>query len=340
MAREAEVRGDPTPDPADGAPSDDRVVVVGQGYQHYRTEEAILRPYGVGRIAAVDPSDPAFGARLAVAEAILVRETPITAALIAAAPKLRVVVRYGIGVDNVDLGAAREHGVYVANVPEYGIEDVSDHALALYLAVQRRIVTRDREVRSGRWDVGQREPMRRSATLRFGLVGYGRIARAFHRKIGALGATGVLVHDPALDTAPEGCELVDLGALAERADVVSLHAPLTPPTRHLIDAAVLDRMRPGAILINTARGGLVDEAALVAAVRSGRLRAGLDVFEREPPDASNPLLALDGVVLSDHTAWYSETSVEELQAGAAQEVARVLGGSPPRAWVNRWEAAP
>ena len=312
------------------------VIVVGHGYDDYTTEEAVLRPYGVARVVAVDPDDASFGDHLAEAEAILVRETPITAAHIAAAAKLQVIVRYGIGVDSVDLEAARERRVYVANVPDYGAEDVSDHALALYLALQRRIVSRDRAVRAGVWNVGQAEPMHRADTLEFGLVGYGRIARTLHRKLVALGARDVLVCDPVLQDAPAGTILVDLPTLAERADVISLHAPLNTATRHMIDAAILGRMKPGAILINTARGGLVDEQALIEAIREGGLRAGLDVFEIEPPAADNPLLALEGVVLSDHTAWYSETSIDELQSGAAQEVARVFRGEEPHSWVNRW----
>lgn len=318
-------------------PPERHVIVVGHGYDDYRTEEAILRPHGVGRIAQVDPDDPSFADHLATAEAILVRETPITAAHIAAAPKLRVIVRYGIGVDSVDLAAARERRIYVANVPDYGAEDVSDHALALYLVLQRRLVTRDRAVRQGTWNVGQAEVMRRTGTLCFGLIGYGRIARAFHRKIAALGVRDALVHDPVLATAPDGAELADLDTIAERADVISLHAPLTDATRHMIDAAFLARMKAGAILVNTARGGLVDEQALVEAVKAGRIRAGLDVFETEPPAADHPLFALDDVVLSDHTGWYSETSVEELQSGAAKEVARVFEGREPDAWVNRWD---
>jgi D-3-phosphoglycerate dehydrogenase / 2-oxoglutarate reductase len=319
-----------------GDPAERHVIVVGHGYDDYRTEAAILRPHGVRGIAQVDPADPTFADHLARADAILVRETPITAAHLEAAPKLRVIARYGIGVDSVDLEAARQRRVYVANVPDYGAEDVSDHALALYLALQRRIVTRDRAVRSGAWNIGQAEPMRRSATLCFGLVGYGRIARALHRKLAGLGAREVLVCDPVLTGSPAGAELVDLTMLAQRADVISLHAPLTEQTRHLVDRDLLARMKPGVILVNTARGGLVDEAALLDAVREGRVRAGLDVFESEPPPADHPLFASSDVVLSDHTAWYSETSIEELQSGAAQEVARVFAGEPPHSWVNRW----
>jgi D-3-phosphoglycerate dehydrogenase / 2-oxoglutarate reductase len=322
------------------------VIVVGHGYSDYATEEAILRPHGVGRIVQVDPADDAFADQLARAEAILVRETPITAGHLAAAPKLRVIVRYGIGVDSVDLEAAKARRVYVANVPDYGAEDVSDHALALYLAVQRRIVTRDRALRAGAWNVGQAEPMQRTGALCFGFVGFGRIARALHRKIVALGVRDVLIADPLLEGtppgtpggAPEGTVVVDLATLAERADVISLHAPLTERTRHLVDAELLARLKPGAILINTARGGLVDERALLDALKAGRVRAGLDVFETEPPPSDHPFFERDDVVLSDHTGWYSEASIVELQSGAAREVARVFEGKPPASWVNRWEA--
>ena len=319
------------------ATSDRHVIVVGHGYDDYATEEAILRPHGVGAIAQVDPGDADFADHLARADAILVRETPITAEHMAAAPRLRVIVRYGIGVDSVDLDAARERRVYVANVPDYGAEDVSDHALALYLVLQRRIVARDRAVRNGVWNVGQAEPMRRSATLSFGLLGYGRIARVFHRKIAALGARDVLVCDPVLDSSPGGTELVDLIGLAARSDVISLHAPLTETTRHVIDTGFLERMKPGAILINTSRGGLVDERALLQALNEGRVRAGLDVFESEPPPSDHPFFEREDVVLSDHTAWYSETSIHELQSGAAQEAARVFSGEEPSSWVNRWD---
>lgn len=315
------------------------VLVVGAGYRSYATELDALAPYGVQRIEVGDPTSSGFAEQLQRCHAILVRETPIGRNLMEAAPNLQAIVRYGIGVDNVDLEAARERRIYVANVPEYGIEDVSDHALALYLALARRIVSRDRAVRQGVWGVGQSEPMQRSAQQTFGLVGYGKIARAFHRKIRALGVQRTLIHDPALSEPPAGGELADLPTLFATATVVSVHAPLSAATRHLISAELLGRMPPGAILINTARGGLIDEPALIERVLAGKLRVGLDVFEREPPAAAHPLFHSDDAVLSDHTGWYSEASVVELQHGAAAEVARVFGGQPPKSWLNPWEAS-
>jgi D-3-phosphoglycerate dehydrogenase / 2-oxoglutarate reductase len=170
-----------------------------------------------------------------------------------------------------------------------------------------------------------------------GLVGYGGIARAFQKKMAPFAPRRILVVDPYLAHDPPGTERVDIGTLCAESDLISLHAPLTSETRHVIGASEFARMRPTTILVNTARGGLVDEEALVAALREGRIfGAGIDVFEREPPPPDHPLLALDNVVLSDHTAWYSESSVRELQTRASREIARVFAGRPPDSWVNRW----
>ncbi len=183
--------------------------------------------------------------------------------------------------------------------------------------------------------------MYRIAGRALGLVGYGRIAQALERKMRGLGVARVLVYDPLLaPSALAGVESVDLNSLCRRSDFISLHAPLTRDSSHIINSTRLALMKPTAILVNTARGGLIDETALVEALRSRRIfGAGIDVFEHEPPGQDHPLLALDNVVLSDHTAWYSEESAAELQTKAAEEVARVLQGEPPRHWVNRWTRA-
>ncbi len=315
------------------------VYVVGQGYRNYDTEGAILAPYGVAGIETTDPDDPGFADALARADALLVREARIDRAVIERAPRLRAIVRYGIGVDNVDLEAARERRIYVANTPGYGVDEVSTHALALLLAVARRVVPRDRSVRAGGpWAIGQDEPMHSLTGRTLGIVGFGAIARAFVAKMAAFAPRRTLVHDPYVTDLPAGLERADVATLCREADLISLHAPLTPETRHLIGAAELASMPPNTILVNTGRGGLVDEAALVEALRAGRpFGAGIDVFEREPFDPSHPLAQLDNVVLSDHTAWYSEASVRELQTRAAEEVARVFAGERPNSWVNPWD---
>jgi D-3-phosphoglycerate dehydrogenase len=245
-------------------------------------------------------------------------------------------VRYGIGIDNIDLDAARSRQIFVANVPDYGAEEVSDQALALLYGVVRRVAARDRAVREGAWNVSRHERMYRVAGRTLGLVGYGRIAKAFERKMRGCGVARVLVSDPYASPAP-AIEIVDLDTLCRDADYISVHAPLVPATQHLIDRRRISLMKPTAIVINTARGPLIDEEALIAALAAGRIfGAGLDVYEHEPPRRDHPLFGFANVVLSDHTGWYSEESVTELQTKAAEEVARVLRGERPRHWVNPW----
>lgn len=318
-----------------------KVVVVDPGYRDYDVERRILAPFDADIVLADCEGDAdAVAQAVRDADAVLLRESPLTEAAIEEMSRCRAIVRYGVGVDNIDLEAARRRRIPVANVPDYGAEEVSDHALALLLAVVRRVAKRDRDLRAGAWDVGQSEPIYRIRGRVLGLVGYGRIARHFHRKTGGLGIARTLVFDPVLeDIEAEDVRQVTLDVLCRESDFISLHAPLTEETGHLIDETRLRLMKPEAVIINTARGALVDEAALARALAEGRLfGAGLDVFEREPPRPDNPLLGLDNVVLSDHGGWYSEDSVHELQAMAAEEVVRVFSGDRPKSWVNEWDS--
>ena len=328
-----------TPEGRNPAPSPaPLVVVLDGGFGSYHAEREVLEPLGATLVERSCRGDrDMIHAALRPADAVLVRECPLDREAFQAMENCRIVVRYGVALDNIDLEAATERRIPVANVPEFGIDEVSNHALGLLLAVARRIPARDRDVRAGRWNVARAEPMYRLAGGTLGLVGYGRIGAAFHRKAAGLGFARTLVHDPALTQAPEGAELAPLGRLCLEADVISLHASLSGATRHLISRALIGLMKPSAILINTARGGLVDEAALVEALAERRLfGAGLDVFEREPPGADNLLMTVPGVVVTDHTAWYSEQSVADLQREAAEEIARVFSGQPPLNWVNCW----
>lgn len=313
------------------------VVALDDGYAAYDQEEALL--HGVGARFAVRPcrGDAAAAAAAARdADVVLVRESPVSRAVIAAMTRCRAVIRYGIGVDNIDQAAARERRIMVANVPDYGIDEVSTQAVALALALARRVCLHDGEVRAGRWSTGVLEPMYRLRGRTLGLVGYGRIARMTHEKLAGFGFGRVLVHDP-LAELPTGVEPASVDEICRAADLISLHAPLNAATRHLIDARRLALMRPTAILVNTARGGLVDLDALHAALRAGQLLgAGLDVFDPEPPDPAHPLFALANVVVTNHIGWYSEESMRELQRKAAEEALRVLRGEPPRHWLNRW----
>lgn len=319
-----------------------RVVIVNIGYPSFQTEKDILAPLD----AAVVPAQFDCTTEEEVIEvardahAVLVREAPIGRRVIAAMAKCRAIVRYGVGIDNIDLEAAAAKRIYVANVPGYGTEEVSDHAVALLLACIRNLLHRDRSLRLGRFETDIDDQIFRTAGNVLGLIGYGQISQAVHRKWKGFKPSRVLICDPYAD--PQlieagGGESVDLEVLLAESDYVSLHAPLTDETRYIIDAIALGHMKSTAILINTARGELIDEAALVEALnRKQILAAGLDVFESEPIPLGHPLAGFPNVVLTSHVGWYSKNSVRELQTRAAHEVRRILSGVKPENWVNPW----
>ncbi|KIL34370.1 hypothetical protein SD71_20290 [Cohnella kolymensis] len=316
-----------------------RVVIVNAFYPHYEMEKEILAPFH-STVEHVHVSGDLVLLLDAVrsADAVMVRETPITAQTIGAMEKCKVIVRYGVGVDNIDLIAARAKGIYVANVPDYGSDEVAEHALALLMAVSRRIVSRDHAVRGGSWNIGPREPMYSLKGRTVGIIGFGRIGQAFHQKVSGLGFGKTLVYDPSAKHPVPEVEYVTLEQLCAESDVISLHLPLTTESYHLLDRSKLTLMKPNAILVNTARGGLVDEEALAQVLQDRKiLGAGLDVFEMEPPNLNQPLFQQHNVIATDHTGWYSEESLRDLQGKAALEIAKVFSGSPPGAWVNRWE---
>ncbi|MFK8636237.1 C-terminal binding protein [Escherichia coli] len=316
-----------------------KIVVIEPGYLNYSAEENILQDWDPQFV--VVPANASLEEKLrqvSNADAIMVREATVSRPMIEAMQQCRVIVRYGVGVDNIDSQAAKEKGIYVANVPGYGSEDVAEHALALLLAATRRIATRNRDVRDGQWGIGQREPMFRLAGKILGVVGFGRISRCFVQKASGIGFKRILVVDPLLtdkQASQAGVTRVNLDTLCREADFISLHAPLTPDTHHLIGEAELAKMKPSAVLVNTSRGGLIDEQALINALLQQRIfAAGLDVFESEPLSAKSPLLQMDNTLCTDHTAWFTEESVVELQSKAAHEVRRAFEGEHPLNWVN------
>ena len=316
-----------------------KIVVIKPGYLNYSAEENILQDWDPQFV--VVPANASLEEKLrqvSNADAIMVREATVSRPMIEAMQQCRVIVRYGVGVDNIDSQAAKEKGIYVANVPDYGSEDVAEHALALLLAATRRIATRNRDVRDGQWGIGQREPMFRLAGKILGVVGFGRISRCSVQKASGIGFKRILVVDPLLtdkQASQAGVTRVNLDTLCREADFISLHAPLTPDTHHLIGEAELAKMKPSAVLVNTSRGGLIDEQALINALLQQRIfAAGLDVFESEPLSAKSPLLQMDNTLCTDHTAWFTEESVVELQSKAAHEVRRAFEGEHPLNWVN------
>ena len=316
-------------------------VALDDGYASYEQERRILSEVGARfELRPCAGDEQRAIANVHGADVVLVRESPVSRRVIDAMDRCRAIIRYGIGMDNVDQAAATARKIAVANVPDYGIEEVSTQAVALALAVVRQLRSHDREVRAGRWASGIARPMYRLRGRTLGLVGYGRIARSAHEKFAGFGFARVLVHDPQAQL-PQGVEAADVDRICREADVISLHAPLTSETRHLIDGRRLSLMRRTAILVNTARGALVDLDALHAALAENRLLgAGLDVFEQEPPDTAHPLFALDNVVVTNPMGWSSEEAMSELQRKAALEAARVLRGEPPQQWLNRWQEEP
>lgn len=315
------------------------VVVTDDRYGHYEEERRELAAVDARlEVRNLASEDEAIGA-LARADAILANLFPLTRRIIERLERCRVISRYGVGYDSVDVEAATRKGIWVARVPDFAAEEVSDHALALLLACARKIAYRDRRIREGGWDLRAEQRCHRIAGSTLGIVGYGTIGRALHRKVAGLGFDRVLVADPVVE--PEeirrsGAQAVDLPVLLRESDFISLHAPLSDATRHLIGRDQLALLRPNAVLINTSRGPLVDEPALVEHLRAGRIGgAGLDVFEEEPPPQESPLRLLPTVVLSDHAAWYSEESMSELKTRAARNIVSVFAKGRPDHAVNR-----
>jgi D-3-phosphoglycerate dehydrogenase len=252
--------------------------------------------------------------------------------------KMKVIARYGIGVDSVDLQAATDHGVYVTNVPDFCYDEVSDTALSLILAVTRKVVAMHHLVKQRIYNRGLAHPIYKLRGKTLGLVAFGRIAQALAKKAMPLGFK-ILAYDPYLKPEVVGdfpVEFVGLEQLLSRADVISLHTPLTSETRHMIGHAELQMMKPTTFLINTARGAVIDQEALTKALKEGRIAgAGLDVLEKEPPDPDDPILDLENVVFTPHYASYSEEAYQEVREKAARQVVQVLRGQVPTCLVNR-----
>jgi D-3-phosphoglycerate dehydrogenase len=266
------------------------------------------------------------------ADAILVTYARLPGELLRQLTRCKAIGRFGLGVDNIDIPAAAALGISVTYVPDYCMQEVSDHAMALLLATARKVPLSNKLVQSGRWEVPPIVPIHRLSGRVLGLVGFGNIPRALAPKARAFGLR-VVTHDPYVSPdmlSAAGVDGVSFDRLLEMSDFVSIHAPLMPATRGLFNADVFHKMKKGAVLINTARGPLVDEAALIAALDTGQLGgAALDVVTTEPLTKDSKLLGRDNVILTPHTAFYSVEALEELQTKCAADVARVLSGEQP-----------
>jgi D-3-phosphoglycerate dehydrogenase / 2-oxoglutarate reductase len=315
-----------------------RVVVTDHVFADLDTERELLGAAGhelvfEGNVTAPDD----VRARVAGADAVLNCYTAMPREVIEALDGCRIIARYGIGIDTIDLEEASARRILVTNVPDYCIDEVSDHALALILVLARGVARLDRSVRGGSWSTADAPPIHRLRGRVLGLVGFGRIARSLATKAAAVGFR-VIASDPYVPdelVRAAGVEPRSLEDLFAEADVLSIHAPLTDGTRHLLGADAFARMKPGAVVVNTSRGPLVDRAALLEALESGRLGgAGLDVLETEPPDPADPLLTHPNVVVTPHAAFMSIESVAELRRKAAEQVVIALAGDTPPYAVN------
>jgi D-3-phosphoglycerate dehydrogenase len=270
--------------------------------------------------------------RCARADALLVQWAPITRRVLKELPKVRGIVRYGIGVDNIDLKAAKELGRIVSNVPNYCQEEVSDHTLAMIVSLARRIPHDDSQIKRGGWGVGPFLPIPAFSDLTLGLAGFGSIARKVSAKAKPFRFRQIAFDPMVADEVfrQHGVERVERDALLQSADIISLHCPLTDETRHMINASSIARMKPRVLLVNTARGPLVNEADLISALQTGKiLGAGLDVYEKEPLPVDSPLRALPNVILTSHAASASERARDLLQTKAAEAARDILLGKRP-----------
>ncbi|MSO74847.1 MAG: C-terminal binding protein [Alphaproteobacteria bacterium] len=300
----------------------ERTIIEGAGHRLVIGPSAAAPPAEIESLIGVnDPS------------AILTCWAKISDRAIALPKGLKIVARYGVGLDNIDVAAATARGAWVTNVPDYCVEEVSDHALAMILGWTRGLVSFDREVKRGRWDPSGAR-LRRTATLTAGILGFGRIGRATARKLRGIGLD-VLAYDVAVKGGVPHAELVGLDRLLHDSDVIIVHLPLNEETRHFVDDDFLKRMRKGSFLVNVSRGPVVDNDALIRALDSGAIAgAALDVVEGEPnPPAA--LIARPDVIATPHIAFSSDESLAELRRRGAEEVVRVLAGEKPHNPCNK-----
>ncbi|MBI3958247.1 MAG: C-terminal binding protein [Chloroflexi bacterium] len=314
------------------------VVIAYPPFGDLQIEQDILQRLGGTVLHFPGTHSPEAQAAMQMADAVMVTVQPVPADLIGRLERCKLICRVGTGLDAIDLDAAARRGIWVTYVPDYSIDEVSTHAICLLLAQARGIPQLIASTRAGQWNNAAAGTVYRLNGQTLGLLGCGRIGQAVAAKGRGLGLR-VIAHDPYMDDQSiraVGVEPVDFTTLLRTSDFISLHTPLTTASRHSINAASLAQMKPTAYLINTARGPLIDEDALLHAVRVGQIAgAALDVLTVEPPAPDNPLLHEPRILVTPHTAWYSEAAKVDVRVRGAEEVVRVLNGEPPRAPANR-----
>jgi len=314
-----------------------KVLITDYTWPNIDAETAILMAAGIEPVVAPDSSVETLTRLAADVDAIMFCFAQVPASVLQNAPNCEVASRYGIGVDNLDIAACTELGIVVTNIPDYCIDEVADHVMAMALAFNRKIVKHSSMVKSSGWgSVSLTDTMHRLRDKTMGIAGMGRIGRAVADRARVFGMT-VLAHDPFVEQsdAPEGVQMTSLESMLKDSDFVTLHAPLIPETTGMIGAAELRMMKNDAFLINAARGPLIDESALVDALGRDEIGgAGLDVLEDTAPADDHPLYAFDNVIITPHTAFFSQASTIELEERTAREVVRVLNGKMPEVVIN------
>jgi D-3-phosphoglycerate dehydrogenase len=314
-----------------------KVVVTDYVFEKFEAEQEVLR--AVGAELSVHQCKTQAEMREAVRDADGVLNTyllGLDASVFATAPKLKVVVRYGIGLDTINVPDATKAGIQVANVPDYCIEEVSDHALALFLGLARKVVLSDVRVKGGQWSLSYVKPLKGITAMTAGIIGYGRIGRAIADRVRAFGPK-VVFFDPAVKGATGADRGVSLEELLATSDAVFVQCPATGATRHLLNRERFAMMKQKPLVINTARGSIIDTPSIVWALETGLISgAGLDVLDDEADVTKSdyPLKKFDNVILTPHSAWFSSAAVARLQRKAAEEVARVLAGKRPLSLAN------
>jgi D-3-phosphoglycerate dehydrogenase len=314
-----------------------KALVSDKRHESYEIERSIIEAAGV-EFFVVDCHTPAeLISACKDADGILLDMAPMNRDVVHSLEKCKVISRYGVGYDNVDVAACTEKGILVTNVPDYCADDVSEHALALLFSCLRQTSFRDRLIRQGRWNI-QSSTSVRLAGKTLGVLGAGRIARSLIKKVSGFGLSKVLVYDPYVPAETienSGAVKAELETVLRESDIISLHMLVTDETRGMINERTLSMMKPSSILINTGRGALVNDDALIAALKRGSIAyAGLDTHNIEPLPVDSPYLKLDNVVLTDHTAYNTVESIVELKTKTAQNVARALKGEAPVYPVN------
>ena len=312
-----------------------QVVITDCDHGSIEEEKDEFRPMGAELILAQVQKEEDLIRVCREADGLVNQYALLTRRVLENLSKCKVVSRYGVGVDSVDLKTATDLGIIVANVPDYCMDEVANQTIAMILTLIRKTAFFDRKVKSGEWDFHSGIPIYRTKGKTLGLIGCGRIGLEVAKRMAAFGVR-VITSDPYLEKAPEGIELKDFDTVLKESDFISIHCPLNDSTRHLIGDEAFKKMKKKPIIINTSRGPIIDEKALIKALGQSLISgAGLDVLEREPPDSQNPLLKMDNVILSPHVGFYSVESISELKRRTAKNVVDVLMGRWPKSVVNR-----